>query len=104
MRKVTQQYGGQRMNTLAQQAESLNKFAQQVGAIPQDYHLGDYVSGGVKELKMIPVPNMPAVQQTDDAVNRLKGIEPPSEPYVGPINEKLRALETWMNKRKRPTN
>jgi hypothetical protein len=105
MRKVTQQYGGQRMNTLAQQAESLNSFAQQVGAIPQDYHLGEYVSGGVKELKMLPAPQMPAVQQSTDAVNRLKGIAPPSESVMGPVNEQLRALETWMNKRKvRPTN
>jgi hypothetical protein len=105
MRKVTSQYGGARMQTLSQQAESLNGFARQTGAIPQDYHLGEYISGGVKDLKLIPVPQMPGPAQANDASKRLEGIAPPSEEYVGPINERLRAVEQWMNKRKqRPTN
>lgn len=60
-RQVAQQYGAQRLQEIAQQAEGLDTFARQVGAIPQDYSLRDYVSGGIKELRVAPaaaVPNL----------------------------------------------
>lgn len=108
MRKFAQQYGASRMNRLAGQARDLDSFAKSVGAIPQDYSLGDYVSGGVKELKLAPTPRMPAVQKTTQDAARLEQIPkgmraPPTESYLGPVNRQLRRLETWANKR-RPTN
>jgi hypothetical protein len=107
MRKVAAQYGSQRMQRLSQQSDSLNQFAQSVGAVPQDYHISDFVSGGVKELKLLPVPKMTGPAAAIERVESLKGLRaPPSEEYVGGANKILRGVESWMNKRqaKRPTN
>lgn len=104
LKKFTQTYGTDRMTRLSDQARQLDQFARQTGAIPDDYSLGQYISGGVNELKLTPVPQVPAVKQASDAVSSLKNL-PPSEKYVGGINQGLRGLEQWMNKRKqRPTN
>jgi hypothetical protein len=106
MRKVAAQYGSQRMQRLSQQSDSLNQFAQSVGAVPQDYHISDFVSGGVKDLKLLPVPQMPGPKQAAESITRLDGLKaPPSEKYVGGANSVLRGVESWLNKRKtRPTN
>lgn len=107
LKRTAQQYGQQRMQRLSTQARDLDTFARSTGAIPQDYSLGDYISGGVKELRLTPVPQYPSVKQTTSDVNRLKalpGRAPPSERYVPGVNNALRGLERWMNQRKRPTN
>lgn len=62
IREVTRRYASQRLGELRQQSEGLNAFGRQVGAIPQDYNLADYVSGGVSELQLapaVPVPTRP---------------------------------------------
>jgi hypothetical protein len=62
IREVTKRYASQRLGELRQQSEGLNAFGRQVGAIPQDYNLADYVSGGVSELQLapaVPVPTRP---------------------------------------------
>jgi hypothetical protein len=61
-RKVTHGYANQRLSQLQQQANSLNQFAQRAGAIPGDYNLADYVSGGVSELKLAPEVKTPNPQ------------------------------------------
>lgn len=64
-RAVAQQYGAQRLQEIAQQAEGLDAFARQVGAIPQDYSLRDYVSGGVQELQVAPAISIPNIRPSD---------------------------------------
>lgn len=61
-RKVTQQYGQQRLQEISQQAAGLDNWARSVGAIPSDYSLRDYVSGGVSELQVAPAAAVPSVR------------------------------------------
>lgn len=64
-RAVAQQYGAQRLEEIAAQAEGLDAFARQVGAIPQEYSLRDYVSGGVQELQVAPAISIPNIRPND---------------------------------------
>lgn len=61
-RKVARQFAQQRLAEIEQQAGGLDNFARQVGAIPNDYSLRDYVSGGVRELRVAPAVSVPSVQ------------------------------------------
>lgn len=63
-RQVTLQYAEQRLNELRQQSNGLNQFAKQVGVIPQDYDLSDYVSGGIQELRIAPPIAVPTRTET----------------------------------------
>lgn len=65
IREVTRQYGSQRLQELEQQANNLDAWARQVGVIPNDYSLRDYVSGGVRELSVAPAISVPAITPTD---------------------------------------
>jgi hypothetical protein len=56
MRKVAKDITGARMERLNGQAQQLDGFARKTGAIPDDYSLSEYISGGTKELKILPVP------------------------------------------------
>lgn len=106
MRQFTKQYASERMGRLGAQASQLDGFAKQVGAIPQDYSLGDFVTGGVKELRMLPTPTMPkmSTNRTSQTVTP-QGRPPPTESFLGPINSQLRRLDQFMKERqKRPTN
>lgn len=64
-RKVAQMYGNQRLQEIAAQAEGLDAFARQVGAIPENYSLRDYVSGGVSELQVAPEISIPNIAPVD---------------------------------------
>lgn len=64
-RKVAQMYGSQRLQEIAAQAEGLDNFARQVGAIPENYSLRDYVSGGVSELQIAPEISIPNIAPID---------------------------------------
>jgi hypothetical protein len=64
MRNIAQKATAARMERLSGQAADLNNFARKTGAIPEDYSLADYVTGGTKELKMLPVPKLPAQKVT----------------------------------------
>lgn len=68
IRTVTQQYGQKRLQEIAQQAQGLDNWAKQVGVIPADYSLSEYVSGGVRELAVAPAINIPNIQPTDSKV------------------------------------
>lgn len=70
IREVTRQYGSQRLQEIAQQAEGLDNFARQVGAIPENYSLRDYVSGGVRELQVAPEVNVPNLKPLEQSSNR----------------------------------
>jgi hypothetical protein len=61
-RKVTQQYGQQRLQEISQQAAGLDDWGRRVGVIPSDYSLSDYVSGGVKDLQVAPAASVPSVR------------------------------------------
>lgn len=61
-RKVAQQYGQQRLQEISQQAAGLDDWARRVGAIPSDYSLRDYVSGGVSELQIAPAATVPSIK------------------------------------------
>jgi hypothetical protein len=99
MRKFTQQFASQRMERLGEQAQALNGFARSVGAIPEDYSLGDYVTGSVKELKFAPTPTLRNAAPTQRT--QLK----PLSLQNNPVSESLRNLEDFMNRRqRRPTN
>lgn len=65
IREVTKRYGQQRLQEIAQQAQGLDAWARQVGAIPNDYSLSEYVSGGVRELQVAPEISIPNIRPTD---------------------------------------
>jgi hypothetical protein len=65
-RQVTQQYGQQRLQEISQQAAGLDDWGRRVGVIPSDYSLSDYVSGGVKDLKVAPSASVPSVRPLSD--------------------------------------
>jgi hypothetical protein len=69
-RKVTHAYANQRLSQLQQQATSLNEFAQRAGAIPRDYNLADYVSGGISELKLAPEVQAPKPTRSNTSWNQ----------------------------------
>lgn len=64
-RQTSTQYGEQRLREIAQQAQGLDKWAKQVGAIPADYSLAEYVSGGISKLAVSPEANISTIQPTD---------------------------------------
>lgn len=101
LKKSNERYTQQRMQRLGEQARSLDTNAKRIGAIPQDYSLSDYVSGGTKELRLTPVPTL---KSTPKEKVPLGMKAPPSEKYVGGINRRLREIERWANKQPRPTN
>jgi hypothetical protein len=65
IREVTRRYGEQRLQEIAAQAQGLDQFARQVGAIPENYSLADYVSGGVRELQVAPEISIPNIRPID---------------------------------------
>lgn len=67
-RKVAQQYAQRRLMEIEQQAGGLDNFAKQVGAIPADYSLRDYVSGGVRELQVAPEMRVPTIPTASNQV------------------------------------
>lgn len=62
IREVTKMYAQQRLSELSQQSQGLDAFAKKVGAIPADYSLSEYVSGGVSELQVAPEISIPNIQ------------------------------------------
>lgn len=65
MKKFNQQYSTDRMTRLGESANSLDNFARNVGAIGDDYSLSDYVSGGIKDLRLTPSPVYKPPQSTN---------------------------------------
>lgn len=65
IREAAKLYGSQRLQEISQQAQGLDNFARQVGAIPSDYSLRDYVSGGVQELMIAPEISIPNIKPVD---------------------------------------
>ncbi len=62
IRQVTKQYGEQRLGELGKQSDALDSFAKQVGALPADVSMRDYVSGGISELSLAPAMSVQGVQ------------------------------------------
>jgi hypothetical protein len=61
MKQYNTSFTQQKMNQLGVQATGLDSWAKQVGVIPQDYSLKDYVSGKMKDLNFLPPPRVPTV-------------------------------------------
>lgn len=73
IRQVARQYGQQRLQEISQQAAGLDDWGRRIGAIPSDYSLRDYVSGGVKDLQIAPavaVPNVRPLTSNQPMPNR----------------------------------
>lgn len=101
MKRSNERYASDRMGRLGEQAKALDDFARRTGSIPQDYSLSDYVSGGVKELKLTPVPQLKTSPKNPNTT------APSGRPYryQDPVSTGARKVERWMNKRNgRPTN
>jgi hypothetical protein len=79
-RKVTRLYANQRLGELRQQSDSLNQFARQVGAIPEDYNLADYVSGGVRDLQLAPEAKVPVPRDVKQPARTQQWRQPPALP------------------------
>jgi hypothetical protein len=79
-RKVTRLYANQRLGELRQQSDSLNQFARQVGAIPEDYNLADYVSGGVRDLQLAPEAKAPVSRDVKQPMRSQQWRQPPALP------------------------
>lgn len=101
MKNFNQQYTQASMSRLGDSAKNLDHFARQTGAIPQDYSLADYVSGGQKELKVIPAPKYtpPTASKPTTGMQKLQGA----------TNSTEQRISEWIRKREqtgglRPTN
>lgn len=70
-RKTARMYAQQRLGEIEQQAGGLDNFARQVGVIPQDYSLRDYVSGAVRDLRVSPEISVPNIRPTDSKASSL---------------------------------
>lgn len=117
MLQLSEQMTSARMARLGESAKQLNAFAKQTGAIPQDYSLGDYVTGGVKELRLTPIPNIPNeprstyIPDSPLAAPATRQLSAPAKP-VPPITRYLQNLskraKEWERRleadRARPTN
>lgn len=92
MKNFNQQYSQNKMERLGDQAKSLDTFAKQTGAIPDDYSLSDYVSGGQKELKIIPAPKYtPPTPQT--AKPKMQQLQEGTEAFKKSINKWIQQKE-----------
>lgn len=60
MQQYARKHAEGKMGQLGQQAQQLDQFARKTRSIPDDYSLADYVSGGVKELRLLPTPKYDA--------------------------------------------
>lgn len=97
IREVTKRYASQRLGELRQQSEGLNAFGRQVGAIPQDYNLADYVSGGISELQLapaVPVPTRPtaSAQPTARIQPWQSRQQPTAQTAMGPMRRRREQL------------
>jgi hypothetical protein len=54
--KYARMFAERKTSQLGDQSRSLDTLGKKLGVIPQDYSLGDYVSGGEKELRTTPNP------------------------------------------------
>lgn len=72
IRKFSEQRAAARLEQLGTQAQQLDAVARKTGSIPDDYSLGDYISGGVKELRVLPVP--PLLQNAPDLVDQASDV------------------------------
>lgn len=64
--KYAKVYATQKLEQLGSQAGSMDTIAKRLGVIPQDYSLGNYISGGEKELRMTPNPVFTGGYEDDD--------------------------------------
>lgn len=68
--KYARMFAERKMTQLGDQSKSLDTWGKKLGAIPNDYSLGDYISGGEKELRMTPNPVFTGGYQTKDEPSR----------------------------------
>jgi hypothetical protein len=97
MKKYAEVLAKQRIGRLGEQSQQLEAFARQVGAIPADYSLGQYVSGGVKELRLNPVPQYQPPRETAQPIRRRATLPTPAQ-------RSNQWNRNQIGKRTRPTN
>jgi hypothetical protein len=81
MKDFSDRFTRQKMEQLGTQAQTLDQFARKTRTIADDYSLADYISGGVRDLKLQPVPKLPAAVVPDappSARQPSQRISPPS--------------------------
>lgn len=104
MKQANELVSEDRMVRLGEQSRQLDDFARKSGAIPQDYSLGEYVSGGTQELRFTEPPRAtPTPTRTLPGTKGDRGLF--SESETG------RRIEEWVQKKvgpkqkqPRPTN
>jgi hypothetical protein len=112
--KYAKIFGQQKMDQLGSQARNLDTLGKRLGVIPQDYSLGDYVSGGEAELRTVPVPEFkggyrePAPTQERTATGKLveKRKRTLYQQLTTPENESMLDPLNWFDstRYRRPTN
>lgn len=72
LRQFSDQQAQSRLGQLGKQASSLDQYAKHTRTIAPEYSLGEYISGGVDKLELLPIPNVAptrsVIQQAQDAV------------------------------------
>jgi hypothetical protein len=105
MQKYAKILAERKTGQLGDQAKQLDMWGKKLGVIPEDYSLGDYISGGEKELRMTPNPVFTGGYK--DTEDKVKDYISPTEQLGG--GGRFRghgATSTWgppVNG-KRPTN
>lgn len=99
--KYARLFAERKMTQLGDQARSLDTWGKKLGAIPTDYSLGSYISGGEKELRMTPNPVFTGGFQSKDEPSR--GRQTTERLLGGGRGRGSGASGTWGAPR-RPTN
>lgn len=106
-------YAKQTMSRLGASANELDAFARKIGAINGDFGIGDYVTGGTRDLKMTPAPKYTAppkkpgmVEQTGSTLMRgARQLSGPTGKFSdSPLGQRM---QSWVDRtapRRRPTN
>lgn len=79
LRQFADQQARSRMDQIGGQARELDSFARRTKSIADDYSLGDYISGGVDELRLLPVPKVAPTPTVIDQARQVIGADTPTE-------------------------
>lgn len=99
MRQFAEAQTKARMERLGGQTQQLQGLARQTRALPADFNLGEYVSGGVHELPLLPIPQAAADTGLVDQARNL--VDTPTE-AIG--TQRLSSGPTTRRRAPRPVN
>lgn len=98
-------FADRKMTQLGDQGQQLDAWGKKVGVLPQDYSLSNYISGGEKEIRMLPNPTGPGYKPSAADIARENLLRETATEQLLRMNSRGRgASGTWGAPVRRPTN